>query len=116
MRSLAAPASRVSLLLDEMYPQSIAQQLRTRGFDVVSIHEPPFRALEGMPDADVFAAAATHERVLVTENVADFQLLLAKAASRGKPHPDITYTTNGRFPRGAIGTASAAASTATITL
>jgi hypothetical protein len=31
----------LKLLLDEMYPSFIARELRTRGHDVVSVHESP---------------------------------------------------------------------------
>jgi hypothetical protein len=31
----------LKLLLDEMYPSLIARELRTRGHDVVSVHESP---------------------------------------------------------------------------
>ena len=59
----------MKLLLDEMYPATLAEQLRARGHDVVSIHDPDYRRLEGAPDAEVFAAAVAETRVLVTENV-----------------------------------------------
>ena len=60
------------LLLDELFPAAVAQQLRTRGHDVVSIHDPVYRRLEGAPDAEVFATAVAEERVVVTENVPRF--------------------------------------------
>jgi len=73
----------VRLLLDEMYPATVAEQLRARGHDVVSIHDPAYRRLEGSPDEEVFATAIAESRVLVTENVPDFRLLEAEAlASR----------------------------------
>lgn len=88
------------LLLDEMYPAAIAEQLRARGFDVVSIHEPSFDRLEGAPDADVFAAALELGRSLVTENVPDFRRLADAALARGERTPGLVFTTNRRFPRG----------------
>jgi len=56
------------LLLDEMYPPVVAEQLRARGHDVVSVHDPEYRWLEGAPDEEVFAAAGVmpdvaHEKV-----------------------------------------------------
>ena len=60
------------LILDEMYPATVAGQLRARGHDVVSLHDQDYRKLEGAPDIEVFAAATGEERVLVTENVPDF--------------------------------------------
>jgi hypothetical protein len=90
----------VRLLLDEMYPASIAVQLRARGFDVASIHEPGFAHLEGAADEDVFAAALELGRSLVTENVPDYRRLEDAALARGEPTPGIVFTTNRRFPRG----------------
>ena len=95
-----APPARVKLLLDEMYPATIAEQLRARGHDVASIHEPDYRHLEGVPDEDVFAAALVDERALVTENVPDFRRLEGQALARGEPTPILIYTTDRRFPRG----------------
>ena len=92
------------LLLDEMYPAVIAEQLRARGHDVVSVHDDAYRRLEGAPDDEVFAAARVEERVLVTENVPDFRRLEIDALARGDPHVAIVYTSNRQFPRGEPGT------------
>jgi predicted nuclease of predicted toxin-antitoxin system len=94
----------VRLLLDEMYPAVIASQLRERGRDVVSIHEPEYRRLEGAPDPEVFAAALADGRAIVTENVSDFRVLESHALARGEPRPSLVFTTNRRFPRGAPAT------------
>jgi Domain of unknown function (DUF5615) len=94
----------VRLLLEEMYPAAIAEQLRARGFDVVSIHEPSCPHLEGAADEDVFAAAVALERALVTENVPDYRRLEAAALASGAAHPRLVFTTNRRFPRGHPGT------------
>lgn len=94
----------MKLLLDEMYPASVAEQLRSRGYDVVSIHDPDYRMLEGAPDKDVFATSVKEERALVTENVPDFRLLEAEALARGESTPGLVFTTNRQFPRGDPGT------------
>jgi predicted nuclease of predicted toxin-antitoxin system len=94
----------VKLLLDEMYAATVAEQLRARGHDVVSVHDPDFRQLEGAPDEDVFAAAIAEGRALVTENVPDFHRLEAEALARGESTPGLVFTTNQRFPRGHPGT------------
>lgn len=94
----------MKLLLDEMYPATVAEQLRSRDHDVVSVHDPTFRHLEGAPDEDVFAAAAAEGRVLVTENVPDFRRLEAEALARGESTPGLVFTTNQQFPRGHPGT------------
>ncbi len=92
------------LLLDEMYPQAIAEQLRTRGHDVVSVHEPGYRALEGAPDEQIWAAAIAEERALVSENVQDFRRIEADALARGEPTAGLVFTTDRQFPRGDPGT------------
>ena len=56
----------MKLLLDEMYAATVAEQLRARGHDVVSVHDPEHRRLEGALDEEVFATAVAEERALVT--------------------------------------------------
>lgn len=87
-----------------MYPPVVAEQLRARGHDVVSVHDPDYRRLEGAPDEEVFAAALAEERALVTENVPDFRLLEADALARGEAHATLVFTSNRQFPRGEPGT------------
>lgn len=88
------------LLLDGMYPASIAEQLRALGHDVASIHDPDFRHLEGALDEHIFEVAVGAERVLVTENVSDFRRLEGRALAEGKKTPGLVFTTNRQFPRG----------------
>ena len=90
----------MKLLLDEMYSATVAEQLRSRGHDVVSIHDPDHRRLEGATDDDVSATAIAERRSLVTENVSDFRRLEAQALARGERVPGLVFTTNRQFPRG----------------
>jgi len=90
----------VKLLLDEMYPATLAEQLRARSHDVFSIHDPEYRRLEGVADDEVFSTAVTEGRALVTENVPDFRRLEAEALARGERTPGLIFTTNRQFPRG----------------
>lgn len=83
-----------------MYPATIAEQLRGRGHDVVSIHDPDYRRLEGAPDEEIFAIAAAEARALVIENVPDFRRLEADALASGRPTPVLVFTTKRQFPRG----------------
>jgi predicted nuclease of predicted toxin-antitoxin system len=88
------------LLLDEMYAPTIAKQLRARGHDVASVHDPEYRTLEGEPDEEVWAAASGADRVLVTENVQDFRRIEADALARAQPAVRLVFTTDRQFPRG----------------
>ena len=92
------------LLLDEMYPATLADQLRARGHDVVSVHDADYQHLEGAPDAEVFVAAIEDGRALLTENVADFRRLEVAALEGEAPCPRLIFTTNRQFPRGQSGT------------
>ena len=94
----------MKLVVDEMYPATVAEQLRGRGHDVVSIHDPAYQRLEGAPDSEVFASAVAEGRALVTENVSDYRRLDAGALARSEPAPRLIFTTNRQFPRGEPGT------------
>ncbi len=83
-----------------MYPATLAEQLRARAHDVVSVHDPGYHHLEGVPDGEVFAAAIADDRALLTENVADFRRLETDALGRDAPSPRLIFTTNRQFPRG----------------
>ena len=50
------------VLLDEMFSDAIAQQLRTKGYDVVSVVAQP--ALVGLPDDQILAYATSEGRAL----------------------------------------------------
>jgi predicted nuclease of predicted toxin-antitoxin system len=90
----------MKLLLDEMYTHVVAEQLRARGHDVASLHDPGYRALEGEPDAEVWTRAISDHRTLVTENVGDFRRIEALALARGKPTAQLILTSDRQFPRG----------------
>lgn len=94
----------MKLLLDEMYAPTIAEQLRARGHDVASVHDPEYRVLEGEPDEDVWASAIASDRALVSENVRDFRRIEADALARGGPTARLIFTADRQFPRGDPGT------------
>jgi predicted nuclease of predicted toxin-antitoxin system len=87
----------LKLLLDEMYPYSIAEQLRGRGHDVVAVGERP--NLRGAPDRDVFRVAQAEGRTLVTDDVG-FLSIDSEHRARGETHHGLILTSNRRFPRG----------------
>jgi predicted nuclease of predicted toxin-antitoxin system len=88
------------LLLDEMYPAVLAEQLRVRGHDVASLRDSDYRELEGQADEDIWASAIANERALVTENVGDFRRVEALALARCEPTTQLILTTDRKFPRG----------------
>jgi predicted nuclease of predicted toxin-antitoxin system len=90
----------MKLLLDEMYAPSVAEQLRARGHDVASVHDHEYRALEGVPDEEVWATAIANDRALLSENVRDFRRIEAAALARGEPAARLILTTDRQFPRG----------------
>lgn len=93
----------MKLLLDEMYDPAIAKELRRKyNYDVVAVQE---RAdLVSMPDAELFEAAQEEGRTVVTENVADYQLLDAYYRGGERTHSGLLFTSNRSFPRSRPGT------------
>ena len=92
----------MKLLLNEMWSAEIARQLRRRGHDVVAATELPTRYC-GVPDHDVFLRAREDGRVIVTDNVPDFAVLVAEATSRGDDHPGVVLAVRPVFDRAVPG-------------
>lgn len=91
------------LLLDQHYSPDIAEALRARGHDVVSVKE---RAeLSGLTDRELLTRMAAERRTVVTENVADFMPLVREAAARGDVHYGLVFSPSRSMPRskGTIG-------------
>lgn len=89
------------LLLDEMYGSGLANALRSVAIDAVTVTE---LGMAGASDADVFAAATATERVVVTENVADYTRLAADLTSQGRHHHGVLVALGSRFSRRPEGT------------
>jgi hypothetical protein len=87
----------VKLLLDEMWPFRIAEQLRDRGYDAVAVVERP--DLRGQTDYAVFEVAQAEGRTIVTENVSDYRPLATSGVSGGGSHAGVIFTTYRAFPR-----------------
>jgi len=85
----------VRLLLDEMYPRLLAEQLRDAGHDVFAVVELP--GLVGRPDIDIARWALDHQQVVVTENVVDFAVL------DPAEHAGLLLLNARRWPRTAAG-------------
>ncbi len=87
----------MKLLLDEMWPPTIAVALRQRGHDVEAVKDR--LDLIGRPDPVGFAVAQAEGRAIVTENVADFRPLAAECLREGRSHSGLILTSNKRHPR-----------------
>jgi predicted nuclease of predicted toxin-antitoxin system len=85
------------LLLDEMFSDAIAQQLRAKGYDVVSVVAHP--ALVGLPDDQILAYATTEGRALVTANIKDFMPLDSRYRAAGQAHPGLILVSTKTFPQ-----------------
>jgi len=88
----------VRLLLDEHYSPKIADELRKRGHDVVSVKERD--DLQGLADLQLWNSAVTEGRALLTENVAHFVSLVRETAAQGDRHLGVVFTSPRSMPRG----------------
>jgi hypothetical protein len=90
----------VRLLLDEMWTPTIALELRKRDFDVIAISEPAHAGrYAGISDDWVFAHAQDDRRAIVTDNIADFELIRLEWESRNQIHYGLIYALNPPFNR-----------------
>jgi hypothetical protein len=85
------------LLLDEMLSDAIAQQLRTKGYDVVSVVAQP--ALVGLPDDQILAYATSEGRALITANIKDFMPLDSRYRAAGQAHSGLILVSTETFPQ-----------------
>lgn len=88
------------LLLDEMLPAAIAEQLRVRGHDAAAVTGRP--QLRGLPDAELFDLAQREERALVTYD-RDFLALDRRYRGMGRAHHGLVILHPRRFPLGPAG-------------
>jgi predicted nuclease of predicted toxin-antitoxin system len=88
----------VRLLIDEMWPTTLAEELRRRGHDVVAVTERP--DLAHRSDDVIFDHACKKDRVVFTENVPDFVPLATSLLSTGGAFPGLLLTSNAAWPRG----------------
>jgi predicted nuclease of predicted toxin-antitoxin system len=86
------------LMLDEMFSPQIAQLLARDGVDCVCVADD--RLLSGRDDETVLIAAIDQQRVLVTNNVIDFEPLRRNRAALEQSVPPLIYTDDATVPRG----------------
>jgi predicted nuclease of predicted toxin-antitoxin system len=100
------------LLLDEMFSDKIAQQLRDKGHDVLSVVTDP--ALIALPDEQVLAYATAEGRALVTANVKDFVPLDGRYRAAGQSHAGLILVSTKTFPQNRAFTAAITAALVTL--
>jgi predicted nuclease of predicted toxin-antitoxin system len=86
-----------ALLLDEMFPRAIADDLVSRGIDCRAVVADVL--LRALSDLEIFEAALLEGRVLVTNNVPDFESLRRAREAAGGEVPGLIYTSDVTFPR-----------------
>jgi predicted nuclease of predicted toxin-antitoxin system len=85
------------LLLDEMLSAGIAEQLRTKGHDVLAVVADP--ALTALPDDQILACAARTGRALVTANIKDFMPLDTRYRAASQEHAGLILISAKTFPQ-----------------
>jgi Domain of unknown function (DUF5615) len=85
------------LLLDEMFTDDIAQQLRSKGYDVISVVADP--ALAGRADDQILAYATTERRIPVTANIMDFVPLDVGYRAADRSHGGLILVSTKTFPQ-----------------
>jgi predicted nuclease of predicted toxin-antitoxin system len=88
----------LKLLIDQMWPVTLATELRDRGHDAIAVVERP--ELVHCADEIVFGAGRADERAIFTENVPDYLQLARECLSRGDDFHGLLLTSNARYPRG----------------
>jgi hypothetical protein len=86
-----------ALLLDEMSSPRLAEQLRARGIDCIAVAQDV--VLASQDDPPILDAALAAHRVLVTNNVVDFERLRTQRSASDQPVPPLIYTAEAAFPR-----------------
>jgi hypothetical protein len=83
-----------------MYPRGIAEELRARGHDAVSVHDAPGA---GTADEAVVDHARSEHRAVVTENIRDYRPLADAILEAGEAHSGLILTPAKRWSRNDIG-------------
>jgi len=87
----------VRWLIDEMLPRAAAQRLNELGHDAVSVHDV---GLTGATDPDVVDVAVVDHRLVVTENFADYSLLLTQRLANDQACVPVVFIHKPDFPKG----------------
>lgn len=86
----------MKVLVDEMYPATVAEALRAAGIDATTGAD---LRLAGASDPEVFDAAVAGGYSVLTENVGDVARIAAEHSTAGGRHNGILIALSGRFSR-----------------
>lgn len=83
-------------LIDEMFPAAVADQLADVGHDAKAVGASELR---GVDDHEVFAAAVSGSRTIVTENVNDYMACLEGRIAQGEEVTAVVFARKVDLPR-----------------
>ncbi len=86
----------MKLLVDEMYPATVADALRSAGIEATTVAD---LRLAGASDPEVFGAAVVGGYAVLTENVGDFARIAAEHSTAGGRHHGLLIALSSRFSR-----------------
>jgi hypothetical protein len=86
----------VKILVDEMYPATVAEALRVTGIEATTVAD---LRLAGASDLEGFGAAVAGGYAVLTENVGDFTRIAAEHSTAGAHHNGVLIALSSRFSR-----------------
>jgi hypothetical protein len=86
----------VKIALEHHYSRAIAERLREDGYDVVAAVECGW---EQVDDDTLLGLCETDQRVLATNNVADFAVIVQRWVEQGRSHAGLIFTSDMSLPR-----------------
>lgn len=86
------------LLLDEMIAPRIARELREAGHDVQAIKKDR-PDLAGRTDREIVQRMSGERRAIVTNDIADFQIIHERVLAVGEEHAGMVFTFDTTMPR-----------------
>jgi hypothetical protein len=86
----------VKVLVDEMYPATVAEALRAAGIEATTVAT---LRLAGATDPEVLGAAVAGGYAVLTENVGDFARIAAEHSTAGAHHNGLLVALSSRFSR-----------------
>ena len=85
------------LLLDEMFPGAMADQLNAKGHAVRAVVADP--NFIGLPDEEILIGATEAGRALVTANIKDFMPIDARYRATNRAHAGLIMVSTKTFPQ-----------------